>query len=236
MLEGKLSRRGLIYAPLALPTALAVLFTVMFHDPTYRFPMLVLLLPLFLRKAAAVLGVGKSTVGESKVGLVFSFLGFTGFVLGWLLVFALVIFTVAVGIFSLPGEEVLEASALLAGLGFVVVAWFWWPWYARDVLANWPDTGVRIWTSSSNRWERLFLAWRMREMAASQRLRTKGFAGVALTVVVVFSSVAVGVVDDVWARAMEVAMVAALPVLHLAIVSDTNALCVHWEERKPRTD
>ena len=141
------------------------------RDPTYRFPLLALLLPLFLRGAAVALSVGKRTSG---LRWAFSTLGFAAFAVGWLLAIAVLGFGLIVAVFSVaPSSALLKQSSFWrrwtrAG------GWFWWPWYARDVLARWPMHAVRIWTSSGNRWDRLYIAWRMQRMAESGSVRWRG--------------------------------------------------------------
>ena len=104
---------------------------------------------MFVRGAAKALDVGKDTTDDSRVGRFFVMVGFAGFVVGWLLVFAILAFTAAVGLFSVSGSaDVLKVAMVLAAAGFAVAAWFWWPWYVRDELANWPRHDVRVWTSS----------------------------------------------------------------------------------------
>ena len=222
--------------PLITPTVLAGAFTFLVDDPTYRFPLIVLVLPMFLRGAARVLGVAKDATDTSKVGRAFAVLGFLGFVVGWLLMFAILGFTVAVGLFS--GTEtgnVLRASITVAAGGFIVAAWYWWPWYARDELAAWPRHGVRVWASSSNRWDRLLLSWRMQQLAASGDLRWRGFGATAALVATVFVLAAFGTYSGIGPRMLEVAGVLLLPVLHVGIAKYAHALCLKWQRGKPTT-
>ena len=231
------AREALRRAPLALiaPAVLAVLATFCFSDPTYRFPLLVALLPVFLRGAARALGVAKDESDASKIGRLFGILGFVGFVVGWLLAFAVLGFAVAIGLFSLPGStDVLKTSMLLAGGGFILAAWFWWPWYARDALAAWPRTEGRIWTASGNRWDKLFLSWRMQQMAASGTLRWHGFVATSGVVVCILALAAAGAVEGIAMRLLELALVLLLPALHLIIAHEANALCARWAERPRR--
>lgn len=224
--------------PLAAPTALAAAFVFLAYDPTYRFPLIALLLPMFVRGAARALGVGKDTTDDSKAGRLFVLLGFAGFVVGWLLVFAILAFTVAVGIFSMEGTtDILKVAMVLAAAGFMVAAWFWWPWYPRDELANWPRHDVRVWTSSSNRWDRVYLSWRMQQLAAAGELRWRGFGATCALVAAVFALAALGAYAGILARLADVALVLLLPTLHIVIVRDTDALCTRWKggERGPGT-
>ena len=219
---------------LAGPTALAGAFTVLVADPTYRFPLVALVLPMFLRGAARALGVAKDTTDDSKVGRAFALAGFAGFVVGWLLVFAILAFTVAVGVFSVPGSaDILKVAMVLATAGFVAAAWFWWPWYARDELANWPRHDVRVWASSSNRWDRLYLSWRMQQLAAAGALRWRGFRATCALVVSVFGLAAIGAYDGFLARGAEVFLVLLLPILHTYIVREADALCARWTSGRP---
>ena len=110
-------------------------------------------------------------------------------------------------------------------------AWFWWPWYVGDALAAWPRHGVRIATASGNRWDRLFLSWRMQRMAASGRLRWHGFVATGLVIGIVVLASAMGAYEGWPARGVEGFCVLVLPALHLGAVGATQALCVLWSER-----
>ena len=220
-------RRALV--PLLLPTAAAALVLWLVADPTYRFPLLALLLPLHVRGAAAGLGVA---AGGSKARWFFEAVGFAGFVAGWLVAFAAVAFGVAVALLSVPVTTALLRQTLFVGAaGLVLGAWFWWPWYVGDALAAWPRHGVRIATASGNRWDRLFLSWRMQRMAASRRLRWRGFGATGLVIGVVVLASAIGAYEGWPARGIEGVCVLALPALHLAAVASAHALCVVWSER-----
>ena len=219
---------------LAPPTVLAGAFTFLVSDPTYRFPLIAFVLPMFVRGAAKALDVGKDTTDDSRVGRFFVMVGFAGFVVGWLLVFAILAFTAAVGMLSVSGSaDVLKVAMVLAAAGFAVAAWFWWPWYVRDELANWPRHDVRVWTSSSNRWDRLYLAWRMQQFAESGELRWRGFAATVGVVVSVFALAAAGAYAGVIARGAEILFVLALPLAHVFVVSEGNALCQRWNTGRP---
>ena len=81
---------------LAGPTALVGAFTFLVADPTYRFPLVAFVLPMFLRGAPVPSGLRKTRPNDSKVGRAFALAGFASFAAGWLLVFATLAFTVAV--------------------------------------------------------------------------------------------------------------------------------------------
>ena len=216
-------------APLLLPAAATAVVLWLVADPTYRFPLLALLLPLHVRGAAVGLGVAARA---SKTRLLFEAIGFAGFVAGWLLAFAALAFGAAVALFSVPVTTALLRQVLFVGAaGLVLGAWFWWPWYVGDALAAWPRHGVRIATASGNRWDRLLLSWRMRRMAASGRLRWRGFGGTALAIGVVVLASAMGAYDGWPARGVEGLCVLVLPALHLGLVRAAQALCVLWSER-----
>ena len=219
---------------LAPPTALAGFFAFLVADPTYRFPLIALVLPMLLRGAAKTLAVGRDTTDDSRVGRFFVLVGFAGFVVGWLLLFAVLAFATAVGVFAVEGSaDVLKVAMTLAALGFVAAAWFWWPWYVRDEVASWPRHDVRVWTSSSNRWDRLHLAWRMQRFKESAGLRAHGFAATAAVVLCVFGLAVVGTYAGALARVAEVLLVLALPVAHVFAVRQTHALCDLWNSRQP---
>ena len=216
-------------APLLLPAAATAVVLWLVADPTYRFPLLALLLPLHVRGAAVGLGVAAR---GSKTRWLFEAIGFAGFVAGWLLAFAVVAFGVATALFSVPVTTALLRQVLFAGAaGLVLGAWFWWPWYVGDALAAWPRRGVRIATASGNRWDRLFLSWRMQRMAASGRLRWHGFVATGLVIGIVVLASAMGAYEGWPARAAEGICVLVLPALHLGLVGATQALCVLWSER-----
>ena len=215
-------------ALLVPPTALAVIVLFFLRDPTYRFPLLALLLPVFLRGAAHVLGVHKRT---SVVRWLFSTFGFAAFAVGWLLTFAILGFGLIVALFPVsPSAELLKQSSFCAAAGLVFAAWFWWPWYARDVLARWPMHGVRIWTSSGNRWDRLYIAWRMQRMAESGSVRWRGFGATALVIALVMVSTASGTYEGLLARGVEVVCILLLPLLHLVIVGEADVVCGLWSK------
>jgi len=199
-------------------------------DPTYRFPLLTLLLPFFLRAAATATGIQKQ--GPSATVQAFSAIGFAAFVIGWLLTFGVVGFVVAFGVFSVePSADLLKRIMFFAAMGLVVAAWFLWPWYARLVLPDWPRQDVRIWTSSGNRWDRVFTAWRLRQMASSGVVHWRGFGATVLVLFCVMGSTAAGVYGGFFARTTELACLFLLPFLHTMIVRDAHALCRLWAAR-----
>lgn len=219
---------------LAAPTVLTGVFTFLVSDPTYRFPLIAFMLPMFVRGAAKAIEAGRDTTDDSRVGRFFIMVGFAGFVVGWLLVFAILVFTAAVGVFSVdPSADVLKVAMVLAAVGFTVAAWFWWPWYVRDELASWPRHDVRVWTSSSNRWDRLYLAWRMQQLAESGDLRWRGFGATVAVVAALFALAAMGAYSGVLARGAEVLLVLALPLAHAFLVREANALCQRWNTGRP---
>lgn len=210
-----------------LPLGLAVLTVLVVRDPTYRFPILALLLPFFLRGASTASGIQKER--PSATVQAFTTIGFAAFVIGWLLTLGVVGFVVAVGVFSAePSADLLKRIMLFATAGLVLAAWFLWPWYARLVLPDWPRQDVRIWTSSGNRWDRVYTAWRLRQMATSGVIHWRGFGATALVLLCVMGSTAAGVYDGLVARAMELACLVLLPFLHMMIVRDAHALCGLW--------
>ena len=226
---GRISPRTL--ASLLLPTALAAAVILSAQDPTYRFPVLVVLLPSFLRGAAVGLDLAKPRDRASLTRRVFSTIGFAAFIVGWLLTFAVIGFVIGAALFpQAQPVDLLKQSMLFAAAGLVLAAWFFWPWYARDVLANWPRRDVRIWTSSGNRWDKVSTAWRVQQLAASGGIRWRGFGATALVVVLVTAASAAGVYDGLVARGVEVGALLLLAVLHLVIVHEADALCGRWLE------
>ena len=215
-----------------MPTGLAVLLILLVRDPTYRFPLLALLLPLFVRGAAGAAGLYDRRERPSITARVFSTIGFAAFVVGWLLTFAVIGFVVAVGVLSRDASaDLVKQIMFAAAAGLVLAARFFWPWYAREVLPNWPRHDVRIWTSSGNRWDRVFTAWRLQQMAASGAIRWRGFGATALVVVSLMLLAALGVQDGVLARVVEVGTLVLLPPLHMMIVREADALCDRWAEK-----
>ena len=215
--------------PLLIPTAATAFATVLVADPTYRFPLTALLLPLFLRSAATVHGVARSGSGAIITAL-FQALGFAGFAVGWLLMFAILVFIVGTGALAIASADMVKIALLLAALGFVVAAWFWWPWYARDSLASWPSTGVRIATASGNRWEKVYLAWRMQALATAKGVRWRGFGGTAAVIGLVMGLTTLGAYPGVLPRLAEAACILLLPVVHWLIVREAHALCESWAD------
>lgn len=218
--------------PFLVPVALAGLTIILLRDPTYRFPLLAFSLPFFLRGAATAVGLYDRRTKPSVTARVFSTLGFAGFVVGWLLAFAVVGFAFADLLLSRePSGDLLKLLMFIAAAELVVVAWFLWPWYAREVLANWARQDVRIWTSSGNRWDRLSLAWRLQQMAGSGGTRWRGFGATALVVASLMVLAAVGVSEGLVARFAEVVALLLLLPLHVTIVLEANTLCNRWAER-----
>ncbi len=221
---GSAARRFLV------PVVFAAAIIYIVRDPTYRFPLLTLVLPSMLRAAALAFGVHKPIDDESKIARAFTVIGFAGFVVGWLILFAIVVFGVTA---ALPGfaadADTLKTALLLAGGGLILGAWFCWPWYAADALDNWPDTGVRIATRSGSRWAKAFLSWRMQELAAARQLRLHGFGAATALVVCLILLAAAGAYMHFAARAAEVLIVLALPPLHLVLVREAHALCGRWK-------
>ena len=214
----------------AVPAALSVAIVTLFHDPTYRFPLLTLVLPMFLRGAAIALGVNRTTDEPSRSQRFFATLGFAGFAVGWLLMFGLIAFTVLVLLLSFPGTGTTIAFCLsFGGFGLILAAAFWWPWYARDVLEQWPRSSFRVGTQSSNRWQRLFLAWRIQQMRG-RGLRLKGFALLASVIVVVMALTILGAYQGTVPRIVDILLIALLSPLHLQIVKTTHKVCTLWQE------
>ncbi len=218
--------------PFAIPVIIAFALVVLVRDPTYRFPLLVLLLPLFQRRAALAAGVYEMQDAPSRLALLLHTLGFAGSVVGWMLVFTVVSFTIAVGVLSYESTSlVMKRSILLGALGFVVAAWFWWPYYARHVVSSWPRHDHRIWVESSNRWEELFGSYRMQRMLKSGTTRWLGFSGVAGLVVLIIGVSVLGVYEGPLPRVMEIlAVTLLLPALHYLAILKASELCVLWSQ------
>jgi len=216
---------------LFVPTGLAVLLVSAVRDPTYRFPLLALLLPLFVRGAAAALGIEGRRERPSTVVRVFSTIGFAAFVVGWLLTFAVLGFVLAIGAGFEPSTDLLKTLLFLAGAGLILAAWFFWPWYAGDALGNWPTHDVRIWTSSGNRWDRVFTAWRLQKMAESGTGRWRGFGATALAIAATMVIAGLGANEGRVARVAEIAVLLLLPFVHMVIVREADALCAQWAQR-----
>ena len=218
------------YLRLLPPVVLGFIVLTLAKDPTFRFPLLALVLPFFLRGAAAASGIQKE--GPSATAQAFTTIGFAAFVTGWLLTLGVVGFVVAVGVFDAePSADLLKRIMLFAATGLVLAAWFLWPWYARLVLPNWPRQDVRIWTSSGNRWDRVFTGWRLQQLAASGAVRWRGFGATALVLICVMGSAATGVYEGLVVRLAELGCLLLLPFLHLVIVRDAHALCRLWAAR-----
>lgn len=210
------------------PTVLLAVVVFFVHDPTFRFPLIALLLPTFIRGAARTLDVADATA-DSGIARAFGLVGFAGFIVGWLLVFAIVTFAVATGMLGVTGTgDLVKVAMLLAGIGYGIAAWFWWPWYVRAELAAWPRQDVRVWATASSRWDRLSMSWRMQQLSRSGRLRVRGFGSTVVVVAAAFGLAVAGTYTGLVAQAFEVALVLALPVAHLDVVRAADALCARW--------
>lgn len=214
-----------------MPSALAVLVVFLVRDPTYRLPLLALVLPLFAGGAAGGLGLHDRGRRPSVAVQLFTAIGFAAFVVGWLVTFGVVGFMVTVGVFAAePSADLLKVIMLFAALGLVFAAWFLWPWYARNVLPNWPRHELRIWTSSGNRWDRVLMAWRQQRMSQSGAVYARGFVATALVLACVVGTAAAGVYDGPVARVVEIGCLVPLPFLHVVIVREAHALCDLWAD------
>lgn len=221
--------------PMLVPIVLGVIVILVSQDPTYRFPLLTLVLPAFVRGGAASAGLYDRRERPSVTVRVFSTLGFAAFVVGWLLVFAVVGFVFAMGVFDQePSGDLLRRVLFVGAAGLILAAWFLWPWYAREVLANWPRQELRIWTASGNRWDRMFTAWRLQQMAASPGTRWRGFGATVWVLCGVMALAVLGVYQGVLVRLVEVAVLLLLAPAHVMIVVEARALCGRWAEHLGR--
>ncbi|MDA0789840.1 MAG: hypothetical protein O2780_10335 [Proteobacteria bacterium] len=217
---------------LGIPTVATALIVTLVWDPTLRYPLVALMLPAFLRGAASALGIYE--VRESRTIWVVRSLGTMAFFVGWTLAFSIVGYMVAVGVFGFEASNLVMKRAIVVAslLGFGTSAWFLWPYYARDVVSAWPIEDQRIWVSSSNQWDQVFRAYRLRAMARSGPLRLIGFGATLGVVVAVFGLTVLGAYEGTGARVTEALLVLLLPALHYGIVLETHLLSVKWREQR----
>ncbi len=216
--------------PLGLPTVASALIVTLVWDPTLRYPLVILTLPAFLLGAAKGLGVGEFR--DSTMIWIVRSLGTMAFFVGWTLAFSILGYLIAVSVFSLESTNfVMKRTIVVANLvGFGTAAWFLWPYYAREVVSAWPTQDKRIWVSSSNRWDQVFRAYRLREMARSGPLRLIGFGLTAGVLMAVLGLTVLGAYEGSAARFGEALLVLLLPVLHYGIVLETNAISTRWRD------
>lgn len=237
VIAAKTGRRGLSLAmsrfllPFLLPVLLTAALTILVFDPLYRYFFVLALLPAYQRGAAVALGVYESPV-SSKAGWVFKSLGVGALFFGWTLIFAIISFTIAVGMMDFDeSTEVMKRSILLGSVGFLLAGWFWWPFYARDVLAHWPQNDSRIFVKASNHWDELFRSYRLQQIAELGRTQWIGFGSVSSLIFLVMTVTILGAYEGVVARIGEmICVIVLLPVIHLLIVHWSNQICLRWQE------
>jgi hypothetical protein len=134
------------------PMAGTVAVLLVVDDPTYRLPLLVLMLPLYQRGAGIAIGIYELS-GEGRLTRLLSQIRFALMVCGWTLIFGIA-WMMLLGFAGKPlTPEVSKISMLLTSVCYVVAGWFWWPYYARPVLAEWPKSAGRIYVKSSRRFD-----------------------------------------------------------------------------------
>ncbi len=216
--------------PFWIPVMLALAVVLIVDDPTERYPLLGIVLPLFLRGAAIVLGLYDRSDSGSKLHWVLNMFRFAIFIVGWTLILAIVSVAIAVSILSLELTTlVMKRAILLSASGFIMAAWLWWPNYAKAVLPEWPWHDVRIWVQSSNRWDLVLRSFRMRQAAKESNTWWRGFFGVTGLVVLIMTLSTLGVYRGAIVVVMELlGVILLLPILHLVIVAQGHKLCIAW--------
>jgi hypothetical protein len=217
-----------------LPALLTAGLTILVFDPLFRYFFVLALLPAYQRGAALTLGVYEAPV-VSRSGWLFKSLGVAALYFGWTLIFAIVSFTVAVGVLDFDeSSEVMKRSILLGAVGFLLAAWFWWPYYARDVLMLWPKNDSRIFVKASNHWDELFRSYRLQQIAELGSTQWIGFGSTSALILVVMMTTVLGAYEGVLARIAEITCAAILlPAIHLLIVQRANQLCERWQIQTP---
>ena len=215
--------------PFWLPAMFSLGVVLGIDDPTERYPLLVFLLPLFLRSSAIVLGLFDQG-SASKLNWPVNMFKFAVYIFGWTLILAIVSVAITVSLLSIElTTTVMKRAILLSSVGFIMAAWLWWSNYAKVVLPEWPWHDVRVWVQSSNRWDLVLRSFRMRQAAKAGNAWWRGFFSVAGLVVVIMTLSTLGVYQGavvVIAELLGVTLV--LPVLHLVIVAEGHRLCLAW--------
>lgn len=219
-------------APFSLPVILTLAVVLLVDDPSERYPLLVFVLPLFLRSAAIVLGLYDPSGSGSKLNRVLNMFRFAAVVIGWTVILSIVSVAIAVNLLSFElTTTVMKRAILLSVSGFVMAAWLWWPNYAKSILADWPWHEVRIWVPSSNRWDVMFRSFRMRQMLQPSSTWWRGFCGVASLAVLIMALSALGVYQGTVVVLTEfLAATVLLPMLHLVIVRAAHNVCLTWDK------
>lgn len=217
-------------APFSSPVILAVAVVLLVDDPTERYPLLVFVLPLFLRSAAIVLGLHDHSRSGSKLNWVLNMFKFSAVVIGWTVIFAIISVAIAVNLLSFElTATVVKRAILLSASGFVMAAWLWWPNYAKTILADWPWHEVRIWVPSSNRRDMMLRSFRMRQIVQPSSTWWRGFCGVAILSFVIMALSALGAYQGAIVVLTEfLAATVLLPILHLVIVRAAHKVCLTW--------
>ncbi len=224
--------------PFVVPTLLALAIMTLVRDPTGRYPLLAMALPGFLRAASMVIGIYDHRVRRSWVRACLGTLGFTAMVFGWNLMFTIIVFSLATLAFDMEANSSLVKQSIVIGnAGFILAAWFWWPYYARQVLPDWPRHDVRLFVKANNQWTAMLHAFQMQKLATSGAARWRGFAALSAVVVTVLTLAGLGVYPHVLVRFVEaVLVITLLPLLHTVIVSDANRLCIEWARLPIKAD
>ncbi len=210
--------------PVALAPVLAVLI---FDDPTYRYALIAASLPFQLRAAATLLDLPLTPEMGSRTTWLLQAAGFTSMVLGWTVMFTILAMVLVVGVIGVPFSFVaMKQSALVGSLGFIAAAWFWWPFYARNVLSSWPGHDRRIFVRASNNWDALAHASRIQQSRTGTRI--PGFITVTLIAAATIGASAAGALDHPLSAIAAIVAAACLPLLHVVVVAEANRLCQGW--------
>lgn len=221
-------------APFSSPVILAVAVVLLVDDPTERYPLLVFVLPLFLRSAAIVLGLHDHSRSGSKLNWVLNMFKFSAVVIGWTVIFAIISVAIAVNLLSFElTATVMKRAIPLSAWGFVMAAWLWWPNYAKTILADWPWHEVRIWVPSSNRRDMMLRSFRIRQIVQPSSTWWRGFCGVAILSFVIMALSALGAYQGTIVVLTEfLAATVLLPILHLVIVRAAHKVCLTWAKEQ----
>tara|TARA_Y100001934_G_scaffold92842_1_gene114744 strand:+ start:6290 stop:7060 length:771 start_codon:yes stop_codon:yes gene_type:complete len=210
-----------------LPTLVGIAAILVFVDPTVRYAVLVATLPFLQRGSLNLMGLEVPPTLRARTPWSFHVASFTFLVVGWTVMFTIVVMAIAAGVFGVYFSfDSMKRSILGGCLMFVVAAWFWWPFYASALLEAWPRHDKRVFVKASNRWDTMLEARRLQRQS---RRKWPGFVAVAVIAGTVIASSATGAWEGIFPTVLGIIGVIALVPLNWLAVSETNGLCVREE-------
>lgn len=206
-----------------LPCVTGVAAVLLIVDPTMRYTILVATLPLLQRGTLQLRGLELPKPLRTRTPWLFHVASFTLVVVGWTVMFTILVMAVAHTVFGVYFSFDSMKQSILGGcLTFVIAAWFWWPYYVVALLDAWPRHDKRVFVKSSNRWDTLLEAWRLRRQSAQ---KWPGFLAVSGVAAAVVGTSAAGAWEGIFATLIGIAGVALLVPLNWIAVREAHALC-----------